>query len=729
MKSKSILLSLIVLLFIQCSPKQTLEKPLVAKIDTVEDIYFGKTVSDQYRYMEDLQDSTVITWFKSQADYSRKILNSIPGRQSLIDKMQEFDERKSSSIYNLNITDDDRYFYLKITPEDETGKLYFRDGYEGVEEFLYDPLKFSDDSTKKYVINGLTPSNDGTKVAFGIASGGSESTITLVMNVDKKTLYPEQIDRCMSGSYSWLPDDSGYIYIREHSSNVHDIDRLIDTESLLHIIGTNPQKDRVVFSRPKYPNLGINPEDIPFVEYDKDSGLIFGYAYTVDRNLKVFYAQGTEINNDKISWKQLIDPQDEIHNFYTTDKDLYLYTPKNAPNFRVLKTSIDNPDVTDAEVVVSEDPHAVMTSFGITIDGLYYTLSNNGVQEKLYYLANGSEKPTELDLPFTAGSIVLKTKGVEFSDLWVGLSGWTSNYQRYKYISNQNEFKLENLSERPDFPEYKDLIAEEVMVESHDGTMVPISLVYLKGTKKDGKNPVLIFGYGAYGISMNPFFSPEFLQWTSEGGIFAIAHVRGGGELGNQWHKAGYKTTKPNTWKDLIACAEYLIGENYTSPNHLAIYSGSAGGILVGRAMTERPDLFAAVIPDVGCMNTLRGENSPNGPVNIPEFGTSQDSVECMALLEMDSYHHIIEGVKYPATLVTAGMNDPRVIAWQPGKFAAKLQAENASDNPILFLTDFDAGHGIGNTKTKQFESLSDILSFALWQTGNKKFQPEYSIQ
>jgi prolyl oligopeptidase len=203
----------------------------------------------------------------------------------------------------------------------------------------------------------------------------------------------------------------------------------------------------------------------------------------------------------------------------------------------------------------------------------------------------------------------------------------------------------------------------------------------------------------------------------------AIAHVRGGGELGDEWHKAGQKTTKPNTWKDLIACTEYLINEKYTSPKNVAIYSASAGGILVGRAMTERPDLFAAVVPAVGCMNTLRGENSPNGPVNVPEFGTSADSVECMALIEMDSYLHLQDGEEYPATLVTAGMNDPRVIAWQPAKFAARLQAANASEAPVLFLPDYDAGHGMGDTKSKHFESLSDVLSFALWQTGAEGFQ------
>ncbi|UOQ68440.1 prolyl oligopeptidase family serine peptidase [Hymenobacter volaticus] len=217
---------------------------------------------------------------------------------------------------------------------------------------------------------------------------------------------------------------------------------------------------------------------------------------------------------------------------------------------------------------------------------------------------------------------------------------------------------------------------------------------------------------------------PTFLLWTQQGGILACPHVRGGGELGEAWHKAGQKTTKPNTWKDLIACADYLVKNQYTSPGKVAINGGSAGGILIGRAMTERPDLFAVAIPEVGILNAVRMENSPNGPANTPEFGTMQKEEEAKGLLEMDAYQHLTPGTKYPATLVTAGFNDPRVIAWQPAKFAARLQASNTSGKPILFFTDYDAGHGIGDSRRKQFESIADLLAFGLWQTGAPGFQP-----
>jgi prolyl oligopeptidase len=315
------------------------------------------------------------------------------------------------------------------------------------------------------------------------------------------------------------------------------------------------------------------------------------------------------------------------------------------------------------------------------------------------------------------------SKGFRYGDIWISISGWSADNRRYRYMAEESEFRLEMLSSVADYPEYAGLVVKELMIPSHDGVLVPLSLIYNKGMRKDGENPVFIYGYGAYGISQNPFFSPSFLLWTAQGGVLAIAHVRGGGELGDKWYRDGFKTTKPNTWKDLIACAEYLIKEKYTTAAKIAIDGGSAGGVMIGRAMTERPDLFAAAIPEVGVMNTLRAENTPNGPVNAPEFGTASDSAECMALIEMDSYLHIKDGEKYPATLVTAGMNDPRVIAWQPGKFAARLQSATVSGKPVLLWADYESGHGIGDSKTKQFESLADVFSFAFWQTGHPGYK------
>jgi len=726
MKTKYLPILIITVFLFSCteSKKIEIEKPLIAKTEPVEEVYFGKTIVDPYRYMENLQDPYVQEWLKSQSDYTREVLNSIPGRQSLIDRMIDFDKRQSERIYSVRITDNNFYFYLKATPDDEIGKLFMRNGYEGKEEFLYDPAEFSQDTTQNYVISSISPSDDGSLVAFQVAPNGSESGIMLTMNVKDKKLFPEQIDRFSFGmDVSWLPDNSGFLFNRLNSTDVHNMDREKNSKVYLHKLGTNPDSDKVILSSTNNPDMGIKPEEIPYVGYNKDSHKLFAFVSTVDRKLNVYYASVDDLNNSKINWEQLITPEDGIYDFYPTDKDLYLYTPKNAPNFKILKTSLEHPDIANAEVIVPTDQDATITNFAVTSDALYYTTSKHGVEANLFYLPKGEKEAIELKLPFAAGSIYLNEKGFRFPDIWVTIMGWTSDFRRYKYLPDKNEFKLETLSTIAEYPEYKDLTVEELMIPSHDGVKVPLSLIYNKGLKMDSENHVFIFGYGAYGYSMDPFFSPEFLLWTAEGGILAIAHVRGGGELGDTWYKGGYKTTKPNTWKDLISCAEYLVNEHYTSSQKIAINSGSAGGILIGRAMTERPDLFAVAIPQVGVMNTVRAENSPNGPINAPEFGTMKDSIEGMALIEMDSYLHLKKGVKYPATLITAGMNDPRVIAWQPAKFAACLEADNASDKPILFWVDYEAGHGIGNTKTKQFESLADVFSFALWNTGHPGYQ------
>ncbi len=723
MKTMRYILLLTMVTLIHCTSNEKPKQPSLAQINPVEDEYFGIKISDPYRYMENLKDSAVLNWIKTNSDYSRSVLNSITGRQKLLDKMKEYDGRRSSYVSDLVITENNKYFYLRRTPEDETGKLYYRNGLTGEETLLYDPETHSADTIMKFAISALSPSIDGSKVAFAIAPNGSERSEIMIMKVEIRQLYPEVIDRCNFAHISWLPDGESFIFNKVQSTDVHDINRAMDSKAYVHIVGSDPSTDKEILSRENYPELGISPEEIPIVFYDKDSKYIYGVLMTVDRRLNMVYVSYKDLRNEHVPWIRLFKPDDEVYDFLTTDMDIYVYTPKGAPYFSILKIPINNPDLRKAEIFIPENPKGKITSYGITRDGFYYCLTENGVSARVFFLPNGEKTVNELELPFPSGSSVITTKGYNFSDAWISLTGWTAPNQRFRYSPKNDEFTPENLSTLPEYPEYADMKVEELMIPSHDDTMVPLSLIYKSDLVKDGNNPVFLLGYGSYGISMDPFFSPNYLLWTYEGGILAVPHVRGGGELGDKWHKGGFKSTKPNTWKDLIACAEYLVKESYTSPQKIAINGASAGGVLVGRALTERPDIFAAAIPEVGCLNLLRSEESPNGPANIPEFGTIKDSLECMALIEMDSYQHVSNGVKYPATLVTAGMNDPRVIAWEPAKFAARLQAANVSNKPILFLADSEAGHGIGDSRTKLLESFADILSFAFWQTGHPDYR------
>jgi len=717
-----------VLLF-ACSPgaKETqIELPAAPEtpVRMVSDTLYGQVIQDPYRYLEDLKSEDVSKWYKEHAERSRFVLDAITGRKDVIAKMYDFDKRKSVRSFNLQIAESNRHFYLKQTPEDETGKLFYRDSFDGQETLLFDPETYDLSSKLKYVISGYYPSPDGKKAALEIAPNGSESSILIIISdVNAKTFATEKIDRCWFASCSWLPDGNSFYYNRLQSSDVHNPDREKNSKTYLHKIGQDASKDVEVFSKAKNPELDIKEEEFPVLFYDRDTEYLFGYAFSVDNRQKIWYAPASEMKKSKPALKKLFGPEDEVYNFFTTDKELFVYTPKGAPRFKILRMPLSNPDLSKATVAVPEFADRSITGMTVNNESLYFTTTKNGVTAGLYRMPLATGKIEEVELPIVAGSIGVSSRGVRFPDIWVNMSGWTQDNKRYRFNPETKEFKVEMLSSVAEYPEYANLVVEEVMVKSHDGIEVPLSLVYNKDLKKDGSSPVFLMGYGAYGISINPFFSPNMLLWTDKGGIFAVAHIRGGGELGDEWYKSGKKTTKPNTWKDLIACAEYLVSNQYTSPKKIAINGGSAGGILIGRAMTERPDLFAVAIPDVGCLNPLRAEESPNGPVNVPEFGTVKDSTECMALIEMDSYLHVKDGTEYPATLVTAGMNDPRVIAWQPGKFAARLSAATSSGKPVLFLADFEAGHGIGDTKSKQFESLADVYSFALWQLGHPDFQ------
>lgn len=695
----------------------------VAPVKVVTDEYFGQKIDDPYRYMEDLKDPVVKKWFKGQADYSRNVLDHISGRDELIEKFKELDSRQSNKIFRLRITENDLYFYLKETPNDETGKLFYRKGFKGKEQLLFDPEKYKPKDGDQHVISSIFPNFDGSKISFSIAKNGAESATILVMNVENKKLYKEEIEPCWSFATSWLPDGNSFFYGRYNSSDVTDKTRQLNTKVYLHNVGTNSTEDIEVFSSTLYPDLKIKPEEIPILIYDKDCDKIFCEVYTVDSNLKVFIADNKDISNNKVKWNLLVKRSDKIENIYTDKKSFYYKTSKNASNYKIISTSIDNPDLSNAKLLISENKDEVLNDFKVTNKGFYYTTMKNGVDAKVYHKKLNSPTSKEIKLPFAAGRASIRAKGVNYDDIWITINGWTLDYRRFRYIPDNNSFVPEELSSIAEFPEFKNFVVEEVMIPSHDGVKVPLSIIHKKNLQKNGNTPLLLFGYGSYGASISPFFYNIFLSWVDEGGILAIAHVRGGGELGDAWYKAGYKTTKPNTWKDFIASAEYLNKKKYSSPEKTIIYSSSAGGILVGRAMIERPDLFAVAVPAVGAMNPVRMENSPNGPVNVPEFGTVKIEEEFKALVEMDSYLQLKKGVKYPATLVTAGMNDPRVVAWQPGKYTARLQAVNASENPILFRVDYDAGHGIGDSKTKTFEEFADIFSFAFWQTGHPDYQ------
>ena len=399
--------------------------------------------------------------------------------------------------------------------------------------------------------------------------------------------------------------------------------------------------------------------------------------------------------------------------------DLYLLTHKDAPRYRVLKTTTADPAFANAKEAAPEAPSVVKSLAGAR-DGAYVQTLNGGVSG-LYRLAPDGRK-TEVKLPFE-GSIAFIATDPLADGCWFQIEGWVRP-PVLCHAAPDGTVTVTDIAPKPaiDVSPYDSV---EVRVKARDGAMVPLSILYAKNLKRDGKAPLLLDAYGAYGLDQDAGFITRALPWLDLGGVFAVAHVRGGGELGEAWHLAGKGLTKPNTWRDAIDCAEYLIAEHWTGKGKIAVEGGSAGGIMVGRFLTERPDLVTVAISQVGVSNATRAEFSENGPDNVPEFGTVKDPDGFKGLLEMDAYQHVKDGAPYPAVLLTTGANDPRVAPWEAGKMTARLQAATSSRKPIILRVETDAGHGVGSTRKQRDDETADTYAFILWQTGDPRFQPK----
>jgi prolyl oligopeptidase len=440
------------------------------------------------------------------------------------------------------------------------------------------------------------------------------------------------------------------------------------------------------------------------------------------REFSVYAAPASSLAQSVPAWRRVASLEDKVTDAALIGSTLYLLTQGSAPHFKVVRLDLANPDLATAAVVLPAS-EAVITGIAAGKDALYVRRMLAGVSDLIRVGHSPGAKPVAVKLPFAGDIDALaadpRQPGVVFNTgTWTRFGGYYA-YDPAAGVVVDTRLQPQGRYDNPD-----DLVATEVKVKSHDGALVPLSIVHRKDLKLDGTNPTILYGYGAYGISQVPFFRPQYRAWFERGGVFAVAHVRGGGENGEAWYKGGYQQTKPNTWRDGIACAEWLVTNRYTSPARLAIQGGGHGGIFVGRSITERPELFGAAIAQVPVADALRWSFETNGEPDKTEMGTTATEPGFRALLAMSTYHHLRDGVKYPAVLVTTGINEPRLEAWQAAKMAARLQAATASGRPVLLRVEFDAGHGVGSTRQQRNEELADTLAFLLWQSGVNGFLP-----
>jgi prolyl oligopeptidase len=687
--------------------------PPKAPAREVTDDYFGMTIVDPYRWMEDVKAPEFAAWMRAQNDYTRSALDRIPYRAKLLARVNELSDASASitAVRRVN----NSYFYYKLAPGENDRKLYVRDGLVGTERLLADPTKASTES-KHYSLNYFFPSLDGHYVAYGISPSGSENAVIHIIEVATGREMIETINRVVAGFIFWLPDGKSFLYnrLQKLAPGAPPVQILANSRVYLHTLGANPDEDKPIFGNGAAQSPQIAETDIPIAGVFPNSSFVIGIVRHGVQNERTIYAAPlSDLAKETMAWRKVVDPTDEITNFDVRGDEIYLLSHKNASRFKVLRMSLAKPDVTRAEVVVPPS-EAVITNLRAAKDALYVQLLDGGIGRLLRAPYGG--KPEAVKAPYDGAISDLNTDvrqpGVVFA-----LESWTKSPLWFAYDPATKRMADTQLRQ-PSPIDYSGVESVEVKVKSYDGTLVPLSIVYKKDLKRDGTNPTLLLGYGAYGISRDPRFSPTLLAWLERGGVFAVAHVRGGGEYGEEWHKAGYKATKMNTIRDFIACAEYLVNERYTSPKHLAGQGRSAGGILIGGAITQRPDLFAAAINNVGVSDNLRIETTPNGLLNIPEFGSVKTKEGFDALYAMSSYHHVKDGVAYPAVLLTTGLNDTNVASWQSAKMAARLQAATTGAAPILLRVDYDAGHGIGSTKQQLNEELADIYVFLFQQLG-----------
>ncbi len=686
----------------------------VARKEVVRDTHFGTTIEDPYRWMEDWKGEELRSWVQAQGTYTREYLDALPERAALLKRINELGDT-ASLIYNIQV-EGGSFFYLRRDPGEKVGRLVVRSGVHKPERVLFDPNTLEGDVHT--AIDWYAPSRDGQYVAYGSSQGGSEESTLRVLEVKTARILDLAISRVRFGGVSWLEDSRSFVYHRfpELPVDAPETEKYNNSRTYLHHLEDDPDLDAAIFGRGINPGVEIAPEDVPMLIITPKSEWVMGMVIHGVLNEITLYAAPKTAFTDPThcTWTKIADVEDAVTGFELHENTIYLLTHKDTPRYKVIATSITNPNLANATPVVPGGS-AVIQEIRVAGDYLLTRDLDGGIGRIRRVSLSGRE-PEQVSLPFD-GTITQWASETGSPEVVVQMTAWTISPRIYLYNSIENT--LQDTGWSPPSPvDFSDIEAHEVFAAAKDGTQIPLSIIHKKGLKLDGNNPTLLTGYGSYGITINPTFVPIRLAWFERGGVIALAHIRGGGEYGEAWHKAGQKLDKQNTIDDFIACAEYLIERKYTRPERLAGEGTSAGGVPSGGSLVKRPDLWAAMVIRVAVTNFLRFEFTENGPPNIPEFGsvTTEDGFKGLQI--MDSYTKVKDGVKYPAVLLTTGLNDPRVVVWQATKMAARLQAATVSGKPVLLRVEEQAGHGMGSTRQQVEEEAADEWAFLLQQMG-----------
>lgn len=691
------------------SPRRS-RVPPAARIEPVSETHWGEVIVDPYRWMENPEDPDWLPFMRGQAAYARGVLDAAPGRAALARRIATL-SNAATGVGRVQRAGS-RMFYERRPRGAETPQLFVRHEQGSAERLLIDPGR-SKQNGQHASLDWWVASPFGKWVCYGLSLAGSEDSVMHFINVDSMQVLPERIDRAQYATPSWLPDESGIFYNRlaegvARSSVAYNNDSVC----WLHRLGTEAGADIKVLARGLDARVPIDPIEEPTVWTDPSSEHVVARLLGgVRRENPMYTARLADAVAGKPQWRKVCDVADEVVAFAFRGDELFLVTTRDAPNGRVVRTSMERPDFATARTVLGEGG-VVIDHVATAKDALYVADVEGGYGGLRRLGYDGALAPVAL--PFQGSILGLTTETTRDGAL-LTMAGWLRPPSVWSYRPDEG-IRETGLSARPriDVSRYEVM---RVFAEAADGTRIPVSIVARKGLERDGSHPAIVAAYGAYQEAIRPVFDARSIAFLEQGGVLATAHVRGGGEYGKAWWQAGQKLTKPNTWRDLIAACEYLIREGWTSQPRLAIEGESAGGIAVGMALTERPDLFSVVVGKVGTYNMLRSEFGHGGQSNVAEFGTIADEDGFRGLRAMDAYHAVRDGVSYPAVLLTAGMTDSRVSPWEAAKMTARLQRATASSNPVLLRVGFDEGHGLGSTRSQLDSEAADVYAFVLWRT------------
>jgi len=683
----------------------------MAEVKPMAEILHGTKIIDDYRWLEDGNNPATQKWVEAEMRYTRALLDPLSGREAIHKRLTEL-----LSIGNVSAPQvaGRYYFYTRREGMQNQPVLYVREGIEGKDRVLLDANALAADGT--IALDWFEPSENGKYLAYGTSPGGSEMSTLHIVETKTGTPLPDVIERTRAASIAWLHDNSGFYYTRyPKKGDVPDGQEMYNRQVFFHYLGDDADKDTLVFGE------GRDAEDWPSVNLSNDGRwLVIGVeqGWTKSELYLMDVKNGTPPT--RVSTGKNFLYSGSVYN-----GKLFITTNEDAPRYRVFVTDAGNYDRDSWKELIPQ-ADAVLQGAAVLGGKLFAQYEQNASSQLKIFDLDG-KKLSDVALP--ALGTVFGTGGKWNRDeVFYGFQSFTFAPAIYRYDLKDGSTSLWTKVDAPSI----DPTAYEVQQEwfaSKDGTRVPMFIVHKKGLasglfKKDGHNPTLLTGYGGFNVSLTPSFSRTAYLWMEHGGVFAVANLRGGAEFGEDWHRAGMLDKKQNVFDDMIAAAEHLIAEKYTDKNHLAIQGGSNGGLLMGAMITQRPDLFRAVICQVPLLDMLHYQDFQIAKLWIPEYGSAENPEQFKWLYAYSPYHHVKTDVEYPAILFMTADTDTRVDPMHAKKMAALMQAEAKNGaslkRPILLRIESKAGHGAGKPVAKQIEEFTDVYSFLFWQLGVK---------